>query len=99
MRPREVEEPVQQTLFIENIPLKAEDLTEANMKDLDTFLSQKLILNPDKTISGYRFGLLSIFASPHGISDAVLKEYLLRKGIKMDSKLPPEKPSNNIKFH
>lgn len=102
MRPRNEEEarlPAQPPLFIENIPQRAEDLTEANMQDLDTFLSSKLVLNPDGTISGYRFGLLSAFASSHEISDAVLKEYRLRRGIKIDSKLPPEEPSNNIKFH
>ena len=99
MRPREVEEPLQQTLFIEGIPTKAEDLTEANMKDLDTFLSPKLILNPDATISGYRFGLLSIFASQHGISDGVLKRYLSDKGIIINSNLPPEEPSESARVH
>ena len=98
MRPREVEEPLQQTLFID-VPSEALKLTEEHMKDLDTFLSEKLVLNPDGTISGYRFGLLSIFASSHGISDEVLKKYLLNRGIDLDSKLPPEEPSNNIKFH
>ncbi len=100
MRPREIsEEQVQPTLFIENIPPKAEDITEIHMKDLDTFLSSKLVLNPDNTISGYRFGLLSIFASSHGISDEVLKKYLSYRGIGLDSKLPPEESSSNIKFH
>lgn len=89
----------QPPLFIENIPQRAEDLTEVNMQDLDSFLSPKLILNPDGTISGYRFGLLSIFASQHGISDGVLKRYLSDKGIIISSKLTPEEPSENRRIH
>ncbi len=102
MRPGNREEVVpspQPPLFIENIPQRAEDLTEANMRDLDSFLSPKLILNPDGTISGYRYGLLSIFASQHGISDEVLKKYLSSREVVIDSKLPPEKPFGSARVH
>ena len=68
------------------------------MKELDKYLSPKLILNADKTISGYRYGILTMFAFQSGLSDEVLKEYLSKRGIVIDSKLPPKEPGG-YKFH
>ena len=99
MRPHIETVSVQPPLFIEGIPENPKDLTAKNIEDLEVFLAPKIVLSQENTLSGSMYLRLFGFASSHGISDAVLKEYLSRKGIVVSSNFPPEEPSSNIKVH